>query len=127
VEQLGARRINHGVRAVEDPSVVGLLVERRVSLDVCPTSNVSLGIVPSLEQHPLPALMASGVSVSLSTDCPLFLDTTTVQEYALASAAFGLDRAALAGIAETSLRTSSAPAARRSAALAALDEWRAAG
>ena len=127
VEQLGARRINHGVRAVEDPSVVGLLVERGVSLDVCPTSNVALGVVPSLEEHPLPALIASGVPVSLNTDCPLFLDTTTVDEYALASAAFGLDRAALAGIAETSLRSSSAPAERRSAALAALDEWRRAG
>jgi adenosine deaminase len=67
------------------------------------------------------------VPVTLSTDCPLFLDTTTVQEYARASAAFGLDRPALGRIAETSLRTSSAPAERRAAALAALDEWRAAG
>jgi adenosine deaminase len=67
------------------------------------------------------------VPVSLSTDCPLFLDTTTVQEYRRASAAFGLDRSSLAATAETSLRTSSAPAERRSAALAALDEWRAAG
>jgi adenosine deaminase len=127
VEQLGARRINHGIRAVEDPAVVELLVEHGVSLDVCPTSNVALGVVPSLAEHPLPALIAAGVPVTLSTDCPLFLDTTTVQEYARASAAFGFDRAALAGIAETSLRTSSAPAERRSAALAALDEWRRAG
>lgn len=127
VEQLGARRINHGVRAVEDPAVVRLLVERGVSLDVCPTSNVALGVVPSLAEHPLPALIAAGVPVTLSTDCPLFLDTTTVQEYARASAAFGLDHSSLATIAETSLRTSSAPADRRSAALAALDEWRAAG
>jgi len=126
VEELGARRINHGVRAVEDPSVVELLVERGVSLDVCPTSNVALGVAPSLAEHPLPALIAAGVPVTLSTDCPLFLDTTTVQEYARASAAFGLDRNALASIAETSLRTSSAPAERRAAALAALDEWRAA-
>ena len=127
VEQLGARRINHGVRAVEDPAVVELLVERGVSLDVCPTSNVALGVVSSLAEHPLPALIGAGVRVTLSTDCPLFLDTTTVQEYARASAAFGLDRSAAAAIAETSLRTSSAPAERRSAALAALDEWRAAG
>jgi len=67
------------------------------------------------------------VQVSLNTDCPLFLGTTTVLEYALASAAFGLDRAVLAGIAETSLRSSSAPAERRSAALVALEKWRAAG
>ena len=126
VERLGARRINHGVRAVEDPSVVGLLVERGVSLDVCPTSNVMLQVVPSLAAHPLPDLIAAGVPVSLNTDCPLFLDTTTRAEYALASDAFGLDRAALAGIAETSIRTSSAPADRRTAALIALEEWRSA-
>jgi adenosine deaminase len=126
VEQLGARRINHGVRAVEDPAVVDLLLERGVSLDVCPTSNVALQVAPSLASHPLPALLAAGVPVSLNTDCPLFLDTTTVGEYAQASAAFGLDRAALAGIAETSLVTSSAPPDRRAAALAALEAWRAA-
>ena len=126
VEQLGARRINHGVRAVEDPAVVDLLLERGVSLDVCPTSNVMLQVAPSLAAHPLPALLAAGVPVSLNTDCPLFLDVTTVGEYAQAAAAFALDRAALAGIAETSLLTSSAPADRRAAALAALGEWRAA-
>jgi adenosine deaminase len=126
VEHLGARRINHGVRAVEDPAVLRLLVERGVSLDVCPTSNVALQVVPSLAAHPLPALIAAGVPVSLNTDCPLFLDTTTVDEYAQAAAAFGLDRDALAGIAETSLMTSSAPADRRAAALTAVGEWRAA-
>lgn len=125
VEELGARRINHGVRAVEDASVIALLLERGVSLDVCPTSNVALGVAPSLAEHPLPALIGAGVPVTLSTDCPLFLDTSTVQEYARAADAFGLDRSALADIAESSLRTSSAPADRRSAALADLDEWRA--
>ena len=54
VELLDARRINHGVRAVEDPAVVALLLERGVSLDVCPTSNVALQVVPSLAAHPLP-------------------------------------------------------------------------
>jgi adenosine deaminase len=127
IELLRARRINHGVRAVEDPAVLALLVERGVSLDVCPTSNVALGVVPSLAEHPLPALLAAGVPVSLNTDCPLFLDTTTVREYALAADAFGLDRTAMAAIAETSVRASSAPVERRSAALSALAEWRAVG
>ena len=127
VELLGARRINHGVRAVEDPAVVDLLVERGVSLDVCPTSNVALQVAPSLAAHPLPALVAAGVPVSLSTDCPLFLDTTTVGEYALASSAFGLGPDQLAAIARTSLVTSSCPADRRDRALAALGEWPPAG
>jgi len=67
------------------------------------------------------------VQVSLSTDCPLFLDTTTVDEYALASSAFGLGPEQLAAIARTSLVTSSCPADRRDRALATLGEWRPAG
>jgi adenosine deaminase len=63
------------------------------------------------------------VPVSLSTDCPLFLDTTTVGEYALASSAFGLGPEQLAAIARTSLVTSSCPPDRRDRALAALGEW----
>jgi adenosine deaminase len=124
VERLGARRINHGIRAVEDPAVVDLLLERGVSLDVCPTSNVSLQVVPSLVDHPLPRLIEAGVPVSLNTDCPLFLGTTTVREYALASSAFGLAPDALAGIARTSLETSSCPADRRARALADVADWR---
>jgi adenosine deaminase len=127
VELLGARRINHGVRAVEDPAVVDLLIERGVSLDVCPTSNVALQVAPSLEAHPLPALLDAGVPVSLNTDCPLFLDTSTADEYALASSAFGLGPDQLAAIARTSLETSSCPADRRDRALAALGEWQPAG
>jgi adenosine deaminase len=127
VELLGARRINHGVRAVEDPAVVDLLIDRGVSLDVCPTSNVALQVAPSLEAHPLPALLDAGVPVSLNTDCPLFLDTTTFDEYALASSAFGLGPDQLAAIARTSLETSSCPADRRDRALAALGEWQPAG
>ena len=111
------------MRAVEDPAVVELLIGRGVSLDVCPTSNVALQVAPSLAAHPLPALLDAGVPVSLNTDCPLFLDTTTVDEYALASSAFGLGPDQLAAIARTSLVTSSCPADRRDRALAALGEW----
>lgn len=127
VEDLGARRINHGVRAVEDPAVVDLLLERGVSLDVCPTSNVALQVVPSLASHPLPRLVEAGVPVSLNTDCPLFLGTTTVQEYALASSAFGFGPDELAAIARTSLTASSCPADRRDGALAAVGDWRPVG
>jgi adenosine deaminase len=80
-------------------------------------------VAPSLAEHPLPALLEAGVQVSLNTDCPLFLDTTTVDEYALASSAFGLGPDQLAAIARTSLETSSCPADRRDRALAALGEW----
>lgn len=123
VEQLGAMRINHGIRAVEDPAVVDLLLERGVSLDVCPTSNVALQVVPSLAEHPLPELLKAGVPVSLNTDCPLFVRTTTVREYETARDAFGLSDDDLARIAENSLRSSSCPPDRRNAALAGVEKW----
>jgi adenosine deaminase len=122
VEQLGARRIMHGVRAVEDPTVVDLLLERGVSLDVCPTSNVALQVAPSLAEHPLAALLAAGVPVSLNTDCPLFLETTTVAEYEVAARVFDLGPEALTAIARTSLVTSACPPDRRHSGGAALGD-----
>ena len=123
VEALGASRICHGIRAVEDPAVVELLVERGISLDVCPTSNVALAVVPSMESHPLPRLVRAGVPVSLNTDCPLFLENSTVGEYELAQTEFGLTDGELAAIAANSLRSSSCPADRRDAALAGIASW----
>jgi adenosine deaminase len=127
VEDLGARRVNHGIRAVEDPSLLDLLAERGIGLDVCPTSNVALQVVSSLAEHPLPVLLEAGVPVSLNTDCPLFVRTTTVGEYAAARRAFGLTDADLAAIAESSLRSSFCPADRRDAAVAGIASWRGAG
>ena len=124
VEELGARRINHGIRAIEDASLMDLLLERGISLDVCPTSNVALQVVPSLAQHPLPELLRAGISVSLNTDCPLFVQTTTVAEYAAAQTTFGLTDSEMAAIAENSLLTSSCPAQRKEAALAEIAAWR---
>jgi adenosine deaminase len=126
VEDLGAVRVNHGVRAVDDPAVVDLLVERQVCLDVCPSSNVALHVSPSLEGHPLPALIAAGVPVSLNSDCPLFCSTSANAEYRLAHERLGLGINALARIARTSIIASSCPDDRRAAALSRLDKWTAA-
>jgi adenosine deaminase len=90
VEALGATRVNHGVRAVEDPDLVELLAERQVCLDVCPSSNIALSVYSSAEEHPLPRLLAAGVPVSLAGDCPLFVGATVVDEYRLALERFGL-------------------------------------
>jgi adenosine deaminase len=68
VEELGATRIAHGIRAAEDPAVLEFLAEQDVTLDVCPTSNLLLGVVPSIEAHPLPPLLAAGVRCSLGAD-----------------------------------------------------------
>jgi aminodeoxyfutalosine deaminase len=81
VEHLRADRLRHGFRAIEDPALVEELAHRRIVLDLCPISNVRIGIVPSLEEHPLPRLVAAGVPCSLSTDDPAMFDTDLTVEY----------------------------------------------
>lgn len=81
LELLGADRIRHGIHAVDDPALVRELAERRTVLDVCPISNLRTGAVRSLEEHPLPQLMAAGVLCSLSTDDPALFGTNLDQEY----------------------------------------------
>ncbi|MEV4117104.1 hypothetical protein [Nonomuraea sp. NPDC049695] len=124
VEMLGARRVNHGIRAVEDPALVAELAERQVCLDVCPSSNLELQVSPSLAEHPLPALMDAGVPVTVNSDCPLFCGSTLVEEYDMVRRWLDLDAAALADIAETSPRFSSCPADRLERAMANLARWR---
>jgi aminodeoxyfutalosine deaminase len=87
---LGADRIRHGIRAIDDPVLVAELAERRVVLDVCPASNVRTGAVPSFEEHPLPRLAAAGVACSISTDDPAMFETDLTREYEAAEA-LGID------------------------------------
>jgi len=82
LDALGARRIRHGIRAIDDPELVQELAERRIVLDVCPISNVRTGAVRSLVEHPLPQLLAAGVVCSLSTDDPAMFGTNLSTEYA---------------------------------------------
>ena len=89
IEHLGATRLRHGFRAIEDPALVSELAARRTVLDVCPISNVRIGLVPSLEEHPLPQLVAAGVPCTLSTDDPAMFDTDLTLEYE-AAASLGL-------------------------------------
>jgi aminodeoxyfutalosine deaminase len=83
---LGADRIRHGIRAVEDPELVAELAERGIVLDVCPTSNVFTGAVASMSQHPLAALAAAGVRVTVNTDDPAFFHTDLSREHEIARA-----------------------------------------
>jgi len=96
VEQLGATRIGHGVRSIEDDRVIEMLVERGTLLEVCPTSNVHTQAAPSIREHPLPKLIERGVSVCLSTDDPGISNITLTGEYTLVQEAFELSRADLA-------------------------------
>jgi aminodeoxyfutalosine deaminase len=85
-----ADRIRHGIRAGEDPSLLRELAGRGTVLDVCPVSNLRTGTVRSLEEHPLPRLVAAGVRCSISTDDPAMFDTDLTREYKVATS-FKLD------------------------------------
>jgi aminodeoxyfutalosine deaminase len=85
LDALGADRIRHGVRAIEDPGLVRELADRGTVLDVCLTSNVFTGTVTSLATHPLPALLAAGVQCTINTDDPAFFHTDLGREHALAA------------------------------------------
>jgi adenosine deaminase len=123
LDALGAQRIQHGVRSVEDPALLERLASRGVCLDVCPTSNVHLGVVPDLAHHQLPALLRAGVAVSLNADDPLFFGSGVLGEYELARNTFGLDDPTLAHIAACSIRASGAPETIKVGALATIERW----
>lgn len=123
VIELGATRIAHGVRAIEDPALLELLVERGVSLDVCLSSNRALGIYPDLAKHPLPALLAAGVRCSLGADDPLRFGTTLHGEYQIARNKLRLPDTQLAAIARTSVETGDAPDWLKANVAAAIEAW----
>ena len=103
VRDLGVERIGHGVRAIEDLALVDELAERGVVLEVCPGSNIALGIYPEWRKHPIGELHRRGVKVTVSTDDPPFFHTTMAREYDRLNAAFDWDEGVFDGIARTSL------------------------
>ncbi|MFN3613849.1 MAG: adenosine deaminase [Rubrimonas sp.] len=103
LDDLGVDRVSHGVRAVEDPALVARLAERRVHLEICPGSNVALGVYPDWAAHPLPALRAAGCSVGISTDDPPFFRTTMTREYEMAAKVWGFGAGDLRAIARDSI------------------------
>ena len=103
VLELEAERIGHGIRAIEDPAVVDLLVERCIPLEVCPTSNLHTSTVPDYRSHPLPALLARGVAVTLNTDDPSISGIDLPHEYRVAAEEIGLSEADLYRMQQTAL------------------------
>lgn len=124
LDACGAHRVMHGVRAVEDPSLVARLADEGICLDVCPSSNVALGVVPRLEDHPLPRLLEAGVPCSLNADDPLLFGPGILAEYQLCRDRLGLDDEHLAGIAAASIAASGAPDNLKKSAQAAVEAWR---
>ncbi len=88
--EIGAERIGHGVRAIEDPAVVALLRERAIPLEISPTSNARTGVVPLDAEHPFTHLDASGVRVTIDADDPAIFGTSISAEYALVARRAGI-------------------------------------
>jgi adenosine deaminase len=115
LEVARAERIGHGVRAVEDPALVEELARRGMPLEVCPSSNVCLGVFPSLAAHSFERLRGAGVRVSVNSDDPPMFDTTLSQEYSRLAATFGYDRDRLVELARAGVRDAFLTAAERPA------------
>ncbi len=113
VYQLGAQRIGHGIRAVDDPDLLAALRERQVTLELCPSSNVALGLCRSLAAHPARRLLAAGVPVTVSSDDPLLLGTDISRELTLLAAACDLSPEGVAGLVVQAARAAFLPAAAR--------------
>ena len=126
LEHLAPARLGHGVRAAEDPAVLDELVARDVALEVCPASNVSLGVFSDAHHVPLRALHAAGATVALGADDPLLFGSRLVDQYRAAREVHGFDDAALADLARGSVRASRATAPTRARLLAGIDAWLAA-
>ena len=120
MDRLGAERIGHGVRCIDDPALVQEIIARGIHLEVSITSNVLLGVAPDVARHPFPLLRDAGVSVSINTDDPAYFDTTLTNEIALAAAAYGLSRADLVDLQRAAFAASFLPADRKRAAAAEL-------
>jgi adenosine deaminase len=123
VETLGADRIQHGVRAIEDDVVITRLVDGRICLDVCPTSNVALSVVAGHSEHPLSSLLERGVACSINADDPLLFGVGLLDEYTLCRDTLGLEATALAGCARTSIEHSGAPTELKIRSRRAIEGW----
>jgi adenosine deaminase len=123
LDSLAPDRIGHGVRSVEDPSVLAEVVARGVTLEVCPGSNVALGVYEDPAKVPLLQLLDAGARLALGADDPLLFGTRLVDQYRVAREVHGLDDAALAALARSSLLGSRAPSDVLARALADVDAW----
>ncbi|MER5419257.1 adenosine deaminase [Streptosporangium roseum] len=123
VDVLGADRVGHGVRAAESPRLMELLADRRITCEICPTSNIGLGVVEQAEDVPLRRLFDAGVPIALGADDPLLFGARLLPQYELARQVYGFGDAELAELARQSIRASAAPESVRENLLKEIDGW----
>jgi adenosine deaminase len=109
IEVMGAPRIGHGVRIMEDQGLVRLARDNRVAFEVCLTSNIQTGAVSNIHHHPLPKMLQAGLQVTLNTDDPGVSDTRLSDEYALAITELDLSVESIKGLILTALQASFLP------------------
>ena len=126
IRDLGAERIEHGISAVHDQTLLDHLVEHGITLDLCPTSNVALKVVPDLNSHPIRDLVTAGVRVSVNTDDPPMFATSLNAEYAIAARLLDLDQRGVADLARTAVESSFRDDAGKRLLLAEIDAYAAA-
>ena len=115
VRVLGAERLGHGVRSIEDSDLIEYLAERHIPLEICPTSNIRLGVYPDLLSHPLPGLHKAGVPVTINSDDPPLFNTTFNNEVKLLSDPFNFDINTIDEILLNGVRCSFLPAEEKQA------------
>lgn len=118
-----AERIGHGIRIVEDPELTEQIAKSGIALEVCPSSNVTLGLVPTLAEHPLPRLIEAGLRVTLNTDVPDVTGTTITDEFTRAREVFGYADATLAQLARNAVDASFAPEETKTLLHKEIDGW----
>ena len=123
LDALAAERLGHGIRVLDDSALTARVRDAAIPLEVCPSSNVATGIVPSWARHPLPRLLEAGLVVTLNSDDPAMFHSPLLGEYEAARSVFGLDDAALAAIARNGVRASFLPAGDKASLEAAIDGW----
>jgi adenosine deaminase len=125
IDLLAPRRIGHGVRAAEDPAVLSRLADLEIACEVCPASNVALGVVAAHADLPLTQLLDAGVPVVLAADDPMLFKSGLLDQYAVARDIHGLSRTALAGLARASIENSTMARESQRTVLAEITAWEA--
>jgi adenosine deaminase len=123
VDVLHARRLGHGVRSVEDPDLLARLVDGGIALEICPVSNVALGVYSDLTSVPLPTLLEAGATIALGADDPLLFGSRLAAQYATMRAAHELGDDQLADLAAMSVRASCAPDDVKARVLGEIGAW----
>ena len=120
IDHIRPSRIGHGVRAIEDAGLVRRIAEEGIVLELCPGSNVALGIYPDFASHPLPRLIEAGVRVTLNSDDPAYFETSLAREYEEARSAMGLSAGQTASMTRTALESAFVDEATRASLLSRL-------